>query len=230
MIKYACVAVTLPLCALAASAHAQVTGTRNEALLSSTVDAGALEAPARVSLAVGAYVPDGWTAGIAIRLGSGSLHTLLRRGSLERGLNVGYAQILGAHELPLWFGASVGVDATGGMLRTSRSDRKTTASVAHVSVPLALRWHTPADLSVAVYAAPYGEAGRASRYSLNCLQVNWCDLQYQGVHGTSAAGIAVGGRVRVWRFGVDIGFRDVVLRDGRLIANDEGTGLLTFRF
>ena len=230
MIKYAFAVATLPLCALAVVSRAQMTGRPNGAFLSSTVNAAALEPSARVTVALTPYVPGGVTAGVGVRLGSGSLHTLVRMGD-ERGLNVGYAQILGAHGLPLWLGASVGIDATGGILRERNAERTTTSYAARVSVPFALRWDTPVGFAAAAYAAPYGELGRAPRYAKDgCSSIFGCGVQYQGVYGTGAAGVGAGVRLTAWRFGVEVGVRDVALRNRRFVGVDGSSAMLTFRF
>lgn len=229
MSNYAFLAVVLPLSALALTAHGQAIGVQNQALLSSTVNAAALEPPARVSLAFSPYGLTGdWLGGVGVRVGLGSVYALVKRASRERALNVGYAQRVAAYQLPFWLGASVGADLTTGIRRWSDRDRTSNSFAARLSVPFALRWSTPTAVSAAIYAAPYGEAGRGPRYTRDCATPFECELQYLGPHATSAAGIGVGVRVTAWRFGLDVGVRDVL--EDRYFGSDEMTALLTFRF
>ena len=185
--------------------HAQVRAQLNEAILPSTVNAGALEHQGRVAVAYSTYGGfDEWLAGAGIRLGSGSLYALAGERERNRGINAGYAQVLGTHSIHPALSTSVGVDLAGGFLRRSTDQKRSYA--AHLSVPFALRAGSPQTLSATGYLAPYFELGRSPSY-FRCQDFT-CVPGYSGLQITTASGIGAGFRLTAWRFGLDGGFRE----------------------
>ena len=213
----------------------QLRGVQNEALLSASVNAAALERPSRLSLAVGGYgsSTEEWLLGAGVGIGRGALYALANRRyrQRQRGFNVGYAQLLGAQSFTPSLGASVGVDLSGGLLRYAGTP-SATAYATRISVPLALQWGAPTRASLTGYIAPYGEIGRSPRFDYSCSETFsiWsCTLVGVRSAGTSAFGAGAGLRLTAWRFGLDFGVREVLnhpIGSGR----NPASAMLTFRF
>jgi hypothetical protein len=173
------------------------------------VDAAALGVtrPASVGLFAGPYSLVG-AAGLGA--GTGALRGFVGGFDGEWSVGVGYARTLATGQLGSAIHTSIGGELVGGNRHSTRSSFN--AAAANVTMPLGLTFGDPnrpllSGPTLAIYIAPYAEAGLAT------------DASY-------ALGVGTGARLSLGRFAVELMVRD--FDPGR--RWDQRFGLITLGF
>ena len=200
----------ISICSSATTTGAQRYGDWTPALRSLPLDPAALGMPGRAFLEYSRTDQVSWLATGGLRLGQGMLRTSFGQGWRQQILGVGYSRALAQQNVGMFGTLGTGVDLTGAYdvspyaVFSSRAVR--------LSLPMSIRWGSPSRVSLIPYVAPYGELGHGRIVHSSCHQFT-CTSPITIYDGqTRAAGLAAGFQVTVWRFGLEAGLRDALMR------------------
>jgi hypothetical protein len=204
---------------LSTSAAAQITGTSTEVTRVAPVDASALGVTRGASL--GLSVGDAeYVLGAGFGLADGSLRGFLGGEQGRWSLGAGYARTVTAHRVGRGMQSSVGGELVVGY-RYDRYSPHNSAAVG-LTIPFALTFgdgNRPSieGPSIAIYAAPYLEAGMMHPNAISACAPPFTCPSYRdkGMGAVSAMGVGAGSRISFGRFAFELIMRDFVDRNFR---------------
>jgi len=151
-----------------------------------------------------------WLATGGVRLGQGVLRASFGQGWRQQILGVGYSSPVAQQSVGILGTLGAGADLAGAY--DFSSEQAFDSRAVRLSVPLSIRWGSPSRVSLTPYVAPYGELGRGRIVHASCHQFT-CTSPITIYDGqTRAAGLAAGFQVMAWRFGLEAGLRDALMR------------------
>jgi hypothetical protein len=200
----------LAILTVSGPAHAQRFGNPNAALPPSAADPAALGSGDRGFLRLSAGDNVSWMVGAGIGMAGGMLRASYGEGNLDRFIGIGYARRVFGKSLGTFGTFISGLDVAAGYDANKYLDYAPRA--AKLAIPLSLRWGSPSRVSLAPYVAPYAEIGRAIQLHARCEQFSCTGPISYSNDLTHAAGLGIGFEMTAWRFGLEAGVRDVLLR------------------
>ena len=213
--------------------RAQIYGVHSGAVDLMTVDAAALGDTVKSS--VGLFASNELTVAGGVGVLGGSLRAYVgsqpNRFGIPYVLGAGYARTLAAHDLLGPLHGVIGAELVGGFRH--ETNRPHEAGALNLTIPAGLSFGNPSGTSLGFYAAPYVESGLMRFWQSvpgPCTPYSGCDYQLSDTRLQSVAGVGLGGRAALGRFSLELLFRDVRWKGGRLLATGGESELgLTYR-
>lgn len=187
---------------------AQLAGLASRAADFAPVDASVLGAARRSSVGLSANGAE-LVAGGAVGIWSGALHAYVGAASYQWSTGFAYSRTAAAWQVIRGIHATFGEQLSTGY---RRYDRYGYSGAVNLRVPLGLTLGNADRASLAVYAAPYAEAGVEHFPSLSC-ESYLCTRAGMEYRGMNAAGVGGGvrgsaGRVAIGLFFTDVSFKN----------------------
>lgn len=197
---------------LAASVSAQRARDPNPALArQATIDEAALGLTGRAFAEYSTGYDNDWIGTAGFGVAGGLLRASYGKSYNQQIFGLGFARPIAAKSIGMFGTLTSGVDLGAAI---EQSDYNLYGSrAARLSLPLAWRFGSPSQFSIAPYVAPYAEIGRAMVFHGYCAaNGTGCGPGTRFPDQTRSLGLGAGIDVTAWRFGFNLGMAGVPTR------------------